>query len=107
MTRRSFRSLDRATVNEGGTATYTVSLTDGTDDDATVDFDAAPSGSTSASDYTVSPTRLTVPKGGDATFTVTANTDSVDEPNEPFVVSLSESGARHDRDRLGHDHDQR
>ena len=32
---------------------------------------------------------MTVPKGGNATFTVTANTDSVDEPNEPFVVSLS------------------
>ena len=39
-----------ATVNEGATATYTVSLTDGTDADATVKFDAAPSGRTSAGD---------------------------------------------------------
>ncbi len=81
-----------ATVNEGATATYTVSLTDGTDAEATVKFNAAPSGPTSAGDFSVitTPNTLTVPKGGSRTFTVQATQDTTDEVNEPFVVSLSD-----------------
>ena len=48
---QKFSITGPATVNEGATATYTVSLTDGTDADATVKFNAAPSGPTSGGDY--------------------------------------------------------
>ncbi len=79
-----------ATVDEGETATYKVTLTEGTDDDGTVQFNAAPSGTTSASDYSITPGTLTVPEGsGGATFTVQANEDSANEPNEPFTVTIS------------------
>ena len=87
---QKFSITGPATVNEGATATYTVSLTDGEDADATVKFNAAPSGPTSASDYAITPDTLTVPKGGSQTFTVQATPDTTDEVNEPFVVSLSE-----------------
>src|SRR5687768_3859538 len=58
-------------LSEGETATYTVKLTNGEDDDATVDFNATAGAGTSASDFTVTPGTLTVPEGAaGATFTV-------------------------------------
>ncbi len=82
------------TVNEGDQVEYTVSLTDGADDEATVDFNATPGSGTSGSDFSITPDTLTVPEGGEKKFTVTANEDTTDEGNEPFTVSLSnEQGA--------------
>ena len=86
---QKFSVTGPATVNEGDTATYTVSLTDGADDDGTVQFNATPGAGTSASDYTITPATLTVAKGGTKTFTVQANEDLADEGNEPFTVTLS------------------
>lgn len=79
-----------ATVNEGATATYVVSLTDGEDADATVTFSATPGAGTSAGDYAITPVTLTVPKGGSKSFTVQATQDTADEVNEPFTVSLAD-----------------
>ena len=76
-------------IPEGDTATYTVSLTDGADDDAEVNFNAAPGSGTSASDITVAPDKLIVPKGGSKTFTVTANEDTTDEGSESFNATIS------------------
>ena len=88
---QKFTITGPATINEGGTATYVVSLSDGADADATVDFGATAGAGTSSSDFTVTttPSTLTVPKGGTRTITVQANEDTTDEVNEPFTVSLS------------------
>ena len=81
-----------ATIAEGGTATYTIRLTDGADDTATVKVDAAPAGSTSASDISFTPATLTVPEGATGvSFAVQATQDGADELDEPFTVTLSDA----------------
>jgi Calx-beta domain-containing protein len=79
------------TIPEGGTATYTISLTEGTDADATVKVGVAPVDPTSGSDISFTPVTVTVPAGGSTNFTVQATQDTTDELNEPFTVSLSDA----------------
>jgi hypothetical protein len=83
-----------AAVDEGGTATYTIKLTDGPDD-ATVTVSAKADSGTEAEDLTEKTVvDLKVPKNGEAQFTVDVKADDVSEPPETFTVSLSgEQGA--------------
>jgi hypothetical protein len=79
-----------ASIDEGGQATYTISLTDGTDEDATVVVTASRDPGTEASDLTEKAETLTVPKGGSKTFTVDVAADGVSEPDtESYSVKLS------------------
>jgi large repetitive protein len=79
-----------ATVVEGGSAFYTISLEDGSDDDATVDVAAAALADTSTLDFSATPSKVTVKKGDSTNFTVVATGDTLDEDDtEGFTVSLS------------------
>ena len=86
-------SISDVTVSEAdGTATFTVSLTAGTDSSATVDAATANGSATAGEDYTATSETLTVPAGGSETFEVPILDGSLDEPNtETFTVNLSDA----------------
>ncbi len=83
-------SITGVTVSEAaGTATFTVSLSDGTDPSATVDFATSDGSATAGEDYTDTSGNLTVPAGSSATIDVPILNDVLDEPGENFAVNLS------------------
>jgi hypothetical protein len=83
-------SIDDVTIGEGGvTATFTISLTAGTDPTASVDWATANGSATAGDDYTSSSGSETVDAGSSKTVTVPILQDSVDEENEIFTVTLS------------------
>ncbi len=88
-------SITDGTVIEGngGTvdATFTVSLSAASSQEVTVQYATANGTATAGSDYTAIPlTTLTFAPGETSkTVTVLVNGDTLDEPNEAFVVNLS------------------
>ncbi len=82
-------SIGDVTVNEGGTATFVISLTDGVDDDADVHWATSNGSATAGQDYTASSGDVTVPKNGSVQVTVQIANDTTDENNENFTVTLS------------------
>ena len=88
-------NTDQPSLTEGGTATYTVTLSKATDHPVTVDIDFVPFAlgievqNASDNDVTLSTKRVTIPAGEtQATFTVTANADSTAEGVEGFSINL-------------------
>jgi len=81
------------TVSEGaGSATFTVTLTAGTDPSdptATVDYTTQDGSATAPEDYSTTSGTLTVPAGGSATITVPITNDMLSEGTEAFTVKLS------------------
>ena len=91
-------SIDDVSVNEGDAgqtdATFTVSLSSPAPDDVTVDFATADGSATAPGDYTAQSDTLTIPAGetsGQITVAVQGDTD--DEPDENFLVNLSNASA--------------
>ena len=89
-------NTDQPSLTEGGTATYTVTLSKATDHPVSVDIDFVPSAlgievqSASENDVTLSTKRVTIPAGEtQATFTVTANADGTTEGVEGFSIKLT------------------
>ena len=88
-------NTDQPSLTEGGTATYTVTLSKATNHPVSVDIKFVPSGlglekSASEDDVTLSTKRVTIPAGETrATFTVTANADSTTEGVEGFSIKLT------------------
>lgn len=86
-------SIGDVSVTEGGTASFTVSLSN--PDSAAVTVTAATSDGTAEApgDYTHKTEQLTVPAGAaSAAFAVATREDTVAEPDETFTVTLSNPG---------------
>ena len=83
-------SIDNLSVDEdAGPATFTVSLSATSPQPVSVQYSTA-SGTAGASDYTSQSGTATIPAGApSATIDVPIVNDSLDEPNETFVVNLS------------------
>jgi Calx-beta domain len=83
-------SINDATVTEGGSVVFTVSLSNPSSTGVTVDY-ATTHGSTSAADFTGSLGGTVTFAPGDTSESITLATfqDTIDEPNETFTVSLS------------------
>lgn len=87
-------SIQDATVNEGNTGTrpitFTVSLSVAYDVPVTISYATANSTATAGSDYQAVSGTLTIPAGQTSgTITVQVSGDRLAEPNETFVVNLS------------------
>ena len=76
----------------GGKATVTVSLSRATNEEVTVEYDTSNGTATSGSDYTSASGTLTFTSGQSSaeTFTVSITSDTTDEADETFTVTLSE-----------------
>jgi ribosomal protein L35AE/L33A len=88
-------SINDVTVSEGNTGTigadFTVSLSAASDQDVTVHFDTANGSATAGSDYQAASGTLTIPAGQTSgTITVLVNGDRVAEPDESFLVQLTD-----------------
>ena len=87
-------SINDKTVTEGNTgsvnATFTVSLSVGSDVAVTVHYQTANGSATAGSDYAAASGDVTIAAGQTTnTFTVAVIGDRLGEPNETFVVNLS------------------
>ena len=83
------------TIDEGGTATLTVAISNGVTfaQDQTISLDLSASTATSGSDFTVSPQALTLSAGSNSvTATVTAVDDTDEEGEETVEISASHDG---------------
>ena len=78
-------------VENGGPATFTVSLSAASGQAVTVTYTTADGTATAGSDYTAASGTLTFAPGdtADKTITVTVLDDALDEPDEDFTVTLS------------------
>ncbi|NEP13050.1 MAG: DUF4347 domain-containing protein [Symploca sp. SIO2C1] len=84
-------SIDDVIVDEGaGTATFTVSLSQASGQDVTVDFNTIAGTAEDLNDLIGSNSTLTI-AAGDTTGTITVSIidDALNEPNETFTVELS------------------
>jgi|GEM_PF-922250 len=84
-------SIDNVTVDEAdGTATFTVSLSQASGQDITVDFATAAGTAVTPDDFTGDSGTLTI-LAGDTTGTITVDIidDALDEQNETFTIELS------------------
>jgi hypothetical protein len=87
-------SINDTTVTEGNTgsrtATFTLTLSAAYDVNVTVNYATANGTATAGSDYQAASGTLTIPAGQTTgTITVLVNGDRLAEPNETFVVNLS------------------
>ena len=85
-------SIDDATVAEvsGATAVFTVTLSETSNQDVTVNYATSNGTAAAGSDYTASNGTLTIQAGSTTgTITVPILDDSVDEANETFTVTLN------------------
>lgn len=88
-------SIDDVSVTEGDTgsadAVFTVTLSEASADPVSVDYDTADGTATAGSDYTAASGTLTIPAGQlDGTITIAVLGDNIDEPDETFLVDLSD-----------------
>jgi Calx-beta domain/Glucose / Sorbosone dehydrogenase len=83
-------SIDDATVNEGNVATFQVSLNSTSTSTVTVDYTTADGTAKAPGDYTSTSGTLSFAPGETSkTITVPVAGDTIDEPDETFVVHLS------------------
>jgi hypothetical protein len=87
-------SIDNATITEGNAgevaATFTVTLPAASSEAITVDYATGDDTATAGSDYQTASGTLTFAPGEiEKTITVLVNSDRLGEPNETFVVNLS------------------
>ncbi|NER20064.1 MAG: DUF4347 domain-containing protein [Symploca sp. SIO1C2] len=82
--------IDDVTINEGGAATFTVSLSQASGQNVSVDFAAIAGTADDLSDFIATSSTLTI-AAGDTTGTITINTidDALNELPENFTVELS------------------
>ena len=79
------------TVNEDGTAAYTIALSDGADEDATVNVTVTALGGANSADFSATTGEIIVKKGEPYSFKVSAIQDALDEDDsEAFKVTLSD-----------------
>ncbi|TWT83200.1 Serine-aspartate repeat-containing protein F precursor [Planctomycetes bacterium CA13] len=85
-------SANNATVNEGGTATFTITRTGGSDGEVTVSFNTVNGTAFAPGDYTAIPAGSIVFNDGELTktFTVTTIDDVIEEAAENFSVQLTD-----------------
>lgn len=85
-------TISNATAAEGGTATFTITLSAASSKQVTVKATSASGSATAGSDYTTLPTTTITFAPGETTKTVAVTTtqDSLDESDETFTVSLTE-----------------
>ena len=83
-------SIPDGTATEGGTATFTASLTNPSSEDITVEYVTSSGSATNGSDFTAVTETLTIPAGETtATFDVVTTADAKDELDETGTVTLS------------------
>jgi hypothetical protein len=83
-------SIDDVTVTEGGTATFTVSLSQPSPQTVDVEYATADGSAIAGSDYTQSSGTVTFPPGTvTQSLTVAVLEDTTAEPSEAFFVNLS------------------
>ncbi len=82
-------SINDVSIDEGGTATFTVTLAGTVTDPVSVNFMTADNGSaTAGSDYTLTSGTLTFTAVGTQTISVPTTNDTLTEGTETFVVNL-------------------
>jgi hypothetical protein len=88
-------SIDDVTVLEGGTAIFTISLSNPSSVDVTFSATTSAGTATSGIDYTtLAPVTITIPAGSTSTTVSVATTnDPIDEPAEGFSLELSAPNA--------------
>jgi hypothetical protein len=84
-------SIDDISVDEGSTKEFTVSLNEVSDSDVTFKYSTANGSAIAPGDYdSITTTSVTIPAGTKSvTITVKANADSSEDPNETFLVKLT------------------
>jgi hypothetical protein len=83
-------SISDGTATEGGTATFTASLTNPSSEDITVEYESSSGTATNGSDFTAVTETLTISAGETtATFDVVTTADAKDELDETGTVTLS------------------
>jgi len=83
-------SISDGTTTEGGTATFTASLTNPSSEDITVEYESSSGTATNGSDFTAVTETLTISAGETtATFDVVTTADAKDELDETGTVTLS------------------
>ena len=105
-------SVDDVSVTEGNagtsTATFTASLSAVSGNAVTFNWTTVAGTATAGADYVAASGGGTIAAGSTSTtFDVTVNGDVLDETDETFDITLSDSRERHDRRRLGPRHDHR
>ncbi|MBW2066496.1 MAG: hypothetical protein JRJ03_16425, partial [Deltaproteobacteria bacterium] len=87
-------TIDNVSADEGGSATFTVSLGGAAENDVTVDYATSDGTATAGSDYTAASATLTIPKGSmTGTISVPITDDDLIELAETFYVNLSSPSA--------------
>ena len=83
-------SIGNQSVTEGGTATFTATLSNPSSEDVTVEYVSSSGTATDGTDFTtITTTTLTIPAGQtSATFDVVTTEDSTDEANETGTITL-------------------
>ena len=94
---------DAATVTEGETASFTVSLDQPATTDVTVEFATSDNSATAEADYTPNSATVAIPAGEtEATISVETTDDSeIAEPDETFNVTLSNANGATIADNTG------
>ena len=83
-------SISDGTTTEGGTATFTASLTNPSSEDITVEYESSSGTATNGSDFSAVTETLTISAGETtATFDVVTTADAKDELDETGTVTLS------------------
>jgi methionine-rich copper-binding protein CopC len=86
----SINDVSYTETSSASNATFTVTLSEASDQDVTVDYASSDVSTTAGSDYTASSGTVTISAGAtSATFTVPILVDTLDESNETATVTLS------------------
>ena len=83
-------TIGNQSVTEGGTATFTATLSNPSSEDVTVEYVSSSGTATDGTDFTtITTTTLTIPAGQtSATFDVVTTEDNIDEANETGTITL-------------------
>ena len=83
-------TIGNQSVTEGGTATFTATLSNPSSEDVTVEYLSSSGTATDGTDFTtITTTTLTIPAGQtSATFDVVTTEDTTDEANETGTITL-------------------
>ncbi|MBW2065872.1 MAG: hypothetical protein JRJ03_13215, partial [Deltaproteobacteria bacterium] len=87
-------TIDNVSADEGGSATFTVTLSGAAEDAVTVQYSTSGGSATEGSDYTATSSTLTIPAGDTSgTISVPITDDALIELAETFYVNLSNASA--------------
>ena len=98
----SINDVSYTETSSASNATFTVTLSEASDQDVTVDYASSDVSTTAGSDYTASSGTVTISAGAtSATFTVPILVDTLDESNETATVTLSNASNASINDATG------